>query len=73
MSSAWPVPPTSRSARQGPPDSHRLGINGVGLDQVGIEAFGGLFEGGDVSAQANAMRKDLHSVTADCKDALAAA
>jgi hypothetical protein len=44
-----------------------------GCAKAYIEAFGGLFEGGDVSAQAKAVRKDLQSVTADCKDALAAA
>ena len=44
-----------------------------GCAKAYIEAFGGLFEGGDVSAQAKAVRKDLQSVTADCKDALTAA
>ena len=43
-----------------------------GCAKAYIEAFGGLFEGGDVSAHAKAVRKDLQSVTADCKDALAA-
>jgi chromosome segregation ATPase len=38
-----------------------------------IEAFGGLFEGDNPSAQAEGVRKDLQSVTADCKETLAAA
>jgi chromosome segregation ATPase len=42
-----------------------------GCAKAYIEAFGGLFEGDSVSAQAEAVRKDLQSVTADCKDALA--
>ena len=38
-----------------------------------IEAFGGLFEGDSPSAQAEIVRKDLQSVTADCKATLAGA
>ena len=38
-----------------------------------IEAFGGLFEGDSVSAQAETVRKDLQGIPADCKDALAGA
>jgi chromosome segregation ATPase len=38
-----------------------------GCAKAYIEAFGGLFEG----AEAETVRKDLQSVTADCKDALA--
>ena len=44
-----------------------------GCAKAYIEAFGGLFEGDSPSAQAEAVRKALQSVTADCKDALAAA
>ena len=44
-----------------------------GCAKAYIEAFGGLFEGDGVSAQAEIVRKDLQSVTADCKDALAGA
>ena len=42
-----------------------------GCAKAYIEAFGGLFEGDDPSAQAETVRKDLQSVTDDCKDALA--
>jgi chromosome segregation ATPase len=42
-----------------------------GCAKAYIEAFGGLFEGDSVSAQAETVRKDLQRVTADCKDALA--
>jgi chromosome segregation ATPase len=38
-----------------------------------LEAFGGLFEGDNPSALADTVRKDLQSVTADCKDNLASA
>ena len=38
-----------------------------------VEALGGLLAGDDPRAQAASVRKDLQSVTADCKDALAAA
>ena len=44
-----------------------------GCAKAYIEAFGGLFEGDSASAQAETVRKDLQSVTADCKDALAGA
>jgi chromosome segregation ATPase len=44
-----------------------------GCAKAYIEAFGGLFEGDSASAQAETVRKDLQSVTSDCKDALAAA
>jgi chromosome segregation ATPase len=44
-----------------------------GCAKAYIEAFGGLFEGDSASAQAEIVRKDLQSVTSDCKDALAAA
>jgi len=44
-----------------------------GCAKAYIEAFGGLFEGDSAGAQAAAVRKDLESVTADCKDALAGA
>jgi hypothetical protein len=40
-----------------------------GCAKAYIEAFGGLFEG----AQAETVRADLQSVTADCKNALASA
>jgi chromosome segregation ATPase len=43
----------------------------AGCAKAYIEALGGLFEGDSVSAQAEAVRKDLQTVTADCKDALA--
>ena len=44
-----------------------------GCAKAYIEAFGGLFEGDSASAQAETVRKDLKSVTTDCKDALAGA
>ena len=44
-----------------------------GCAKAYIEAFGGLFEGDSASAQAETVRKDLQSVTTDCKDALASA
>ena len=44
-----------------------------GCAKAYIEALGGLFEGDSASAQAEAVRKDLQSVTADCKDALTSA
>jgi len=44
-----------------------------GCAKAYIEAFGGLFEGDSPSAQAETVRKDLQSVTADCKDALTSA
>ena len=44
-----------------------------GCAKAYIEALGGLFEGGSASAQAETVRKDLQSVTTDCKDALASA
>ena len=44
-----------------------------GCAKAYIEAFGGLFEGDNPSAQAESVRKDLQSVTADCKETLAAA
>ena len=39
-----------------------------GCAKAYIEAFGGLFEGGSVSGQAETVRKDLEGVTAGCKD-----
>jgi hypothetical protein len=38
-----------------------------------IGAFGGLFEGGSAKDQAPAIREELSQITADCKDAFAAA
>ena len=45
----------------------------AGCARAYVEALGGLFEGDDPRAQAASVRKDLQSVTADCKDTLAAA
>jgi chromosome segregation ATPase len=44
-----------------------------GCAKAYIEALGGLFEGDSASAQAETVREDAVMVTADCKDALAAA
>ena len=37
-----------------------------------MTAFGDLFEGEDLEEQAAAVRKQFESITADCKEALAA-